>query len=71
MKFTNEASWDRIGRVALGLVMLYLGWSGAVTGAWGAVLSFGGFIPLLTGIAGWCPLYALFGFRTNKVEAAV
>ncbi|MEN6481271.1 MAG: DUF2892 domain-containing protein [Anaerolineaceae bacterium] len=25
-----------------------------------------GFLPLLTGLVGFCPLYALFKFRTNK-----
>lgn len=65
--FVNEAPWDRILRVALGLVMLYLGWSGAVDGALGVVLQWLGFVPLLTGLVGWCPLYRLFGIRTNKV----
>ncbi len=65
MSFANEASWDRIGRVLLGVVLLYLGWADVVTGGWGAVLKVVGFVPLLTGLVGWCPLYALFSFRTN------
>lgn len=64
--FVNEAPWDRIVRVVLGLVMLYLGWSGAVDGVLGVVLQWLGFIPLITGIVGWCPLYSLFRIRTNK-----
>jgi hypothetical protein len=24
-----------------------------------------GVVPLATGLSGWCPLYSLFGFRTN------
>jgi hypothetical protein len=74
MKFTNEASWDRIGRVALGVLLLVLGWTGAVGGGLGTVFKFLGFVPLATGLAGWCPLYAMFGFRTNdgaKEPAAV
>ena len=66
MKFANEASWDRIGRVVLGVVLLVLGWTGAVGGGLGTFFKIVGFIPLATGLAGWCPLYAVFGFRTNK-----
>ena len=66
-RIVNEAPWDRIVRVVLGLVMLYLGWSGAVDGVLGTVLQWLGFVPLITGLVGWCPLYRLFGIRTNKV----
>ncbi len=65
MKFMNEASWDRIGRVVLGIVLLALGWGGVVEGAWGTVFQYLGFVPLATGLLGWCPVYAVFGFRTN------
>ena len=66
MNFMNEAGWDRIGRIALGIVLLYLGWSGTVDGGWGTFLSIIGFVPLVTGLVGWCPLYAIFRFRTNR-----
>jgi hypothetical protein len=62
----NESSVDRIIRVVLGAVMLLLGWGGVVTGTWGWVLKIVGFIPLITGLVGWCGLYALFGFSTRK-----
>jgi hypothetical protein len=65
MSFANEAGWDRIARVALGIVLLYLGWAEVVTGGWGAALKIIGFVPLAIGLVGWCPLYQLFGFRTN------
>ncbi|MBT8202159.1 MAG: DUF2892 domain-containing protein [Acidimicrobiia bacterium] len=65
MSFINEASWDRIGRVVLGIVLLYVGWAEVVTGGWGTALKVVGFVPLLTGLVGWCPLYAVFRFRTN------
>ena len=63
---SNESNWDRILRVVLGVVLLALGWGGVVTGTWGWVLRIVGFIPLLTGLVGWCGLYALFGFSTRK-----
>ena len=65
MSFINEAGWDRIIRIVLGIALLYLGWGGVVAGGLGLFLKVIGFVPLLTGIVGWCPLYALFKFRTN------
>lgn len=62
--FINEAGWDRLARVVLGVVLLYLGWAGVVGGTAGLVLKIFGFVPLVTGIVGWCPLYTLFGFTT-------
>ena len=48
----NEATWDRAIRV--------------VAGTLGTVFKFLGFVPLLTGIIGYCPAYPLLGFRTKK-----
>mgnify|MGYP000704716395 CR=1 FL=1 len=62
----NEAMWDRIVRIVLGVVLLYLGWAGVVTGGWGLFLKIIGFLPLLTGLIGWCPLYTLLKIRTNR-----
>jgi hypothetical protein len=61
----NEAGWDRILRIVLGLAMLVLGWGGFVGGVWGAVLQWLGFVPLLTGLIGWCPLYSVFHIKTK------
>ena len=69
MKYVNEAGWDRIVRVVLGIVLLYLGWTGVVTGDWGTFLKIIGFLPLLTGLVGFCPLYAVLKIRTNKTAA--
>lgn len=66
MKFVNEAGWDRILRVVVGIVLLYLGFGGVVTGGLGTALKVIGFLPLLTGLIGWCPAYSLFKFRTLK-----
>lgn len=68
MSFINEAGWDRIARVLLGVVLLALGWGGVVDGALGTVLKIVGFIPLVTGLVGWCPLYAIFRFRTSDTN---
>lgn len=65
MSYVNEAAWDRVARVAVGVVLLYLGWSGTVDGNWGTFLKVFGFFPLATGLSGWCFMYTLFGYSTN------
>ena len=62
----NEANWDRIARVVLGIVLLVLGLGGTVGGVLGIVLDILGVILLVTGLVGFCPLYALFKFSTKK-----
>jgi hypothetical protein len=69
-KLINEAGWERAVRVVLGVVLLVVGF-GAMSGAAGTVVGVVGLIPLLTGLVGWCPLYSLFGFRTNEVDPGV
>lgn len=57
----NVGKADRVIRVILGLALLSIlvlvdgpaRWTGLV-----------GLVPLLTGLFGYCPLYALFGFDT-------
>ncbi len=66
MKYLNEAGWDRIVRIVLGVALLTLGWAGVVTGGWGTFLKYLGFVPLLTGLIGFCPIYAILKFRTIK-----
>jgi hypothetical protein len=63
--FMNEGTVDRALRVLLGFVLLYAGWSGAVGGTLGWIFKIGGFLPLVTGIAGWCALYQVLGFSTR------
>lgn len=70
-EFANEAGWDRIGRVVLGAVLLFLGWGEVVSGGLGTFLKFFGFVPLITGAAGWCPIYAALRFRTNRHTVGV
>jgi Inner membrane protein YgaP-like, transmembrane domain len=70
MSFMNLAGWDRILRLVLGGLMLYAGWSGLVGGVWGVALEIFGWVPVATGIAGWCPAYAILGVSTRKRGAA-
>lgn len=55
----NVGGIDRILRIALGVVLIALAVIGSI-GAWGFI----GVVPLLTGVLGWCPPYALFGWST-------
>lgn len=55
----NEGTLDRVLRVALGVGLISIAFVGPAT-----PLGLLGIIPLATGLAGSCPLYALFGFST-------
>lgn len=61
----NEAMWDRVVRVVLGLAVLSLIFWGPKS-LWGLV----GLVPLLTGVAGSCPLYTLTGQATCATAEA-
>jgi hypothetical protein len=66
----NESTTDRVVRVVLGLVLLVLGWGGFVTGTVGTVFKWLGFLPLLTGLTGFCLLYAMIGYNGCKRREA-
>ncbi len=66
MSYVNEANLDRAIRILLGIVLLVLGWAGVVTGGAGLFFKVIGFVPLITGLVGWCPLYAVFRFSNRK-----
>ena len=59
----NEGTLDRVLRVVVGLAIISLVFVGPQT-PWAWL----GLVPLLTGIAGFCPAYALFGIRTCKAR---
>jgi hypothetical protein len=63
---TNESAADRIIRVVLGLVLGSLVAFKVVTGAAAIVVGIGAGIVLLTGVVGFCAIYALFGLSTHK-----
>ncbi|WP_109261890.1 YgaP family membrane protein [Hyphobacterium indicum] len=59
----NEGLIDRALRIIAGVVLISLVFVGPAT-PWGWI----GLVPLLTGILGFCPAYALFGLRTCPVS---
>lgn len=58
----NVGTVDRAFRIALGIGLLSLAFTGPQT-PWGYL----GFIPLLTAAIGSCPLYTVLGFSTCKM----
>ena len=59
----NEATWDRALRVVAGLLLIALAATGKI-GVWGYI----GVVPLLTGIAGHCPVYSVLGIDTCSLR---
>ena len=62
---TNEGGTDRIIRIVVGLGALCLTQVGPAT-AWGYI----GLMPLLTGLAGICPLYSILGISNCPLKTA-
>lgn len=60
----NESPLDRAVRVVAGIALLALVFVGPQT-PWGLV----GLVPLVTGLAGTCPLYRVFGISTCPVKS--
>jgi hypothetical protein len=56
---TNIGNIERIVRIVVGLILIALVFVGPHT-PWGWI----GVVPLLTGLIGWCPPYALLGINT-------
>jgi len=63
----NEASWDRIARVIVGIALIVGGFA-AVGGAVGYILGAVGLVLVVTALIGWCPIYAIFGTGTCKLD---
>ena len=56
----NVGDVDRVIRIVVGLTLILLIRFGPQT-SWGYL----GFVPLLTGAFGWCPVYALLRIATT------
>lgn len=60
----NLGTGDRILRAMVSLVFIAYAVSFGFPDTGWNTLGWLGFVPLLTAIAGYCPLYTLFGFST-------
>lgn len=59
----NIGRVDRVIRIILGLALLSLTFIGPKT-MWGLI----GFLPLITAIVNFCPVYAILGMNTCSLE---
>jgi uncharacterized membrane protein YfcA len=59
----NVGGIDRTLRIIVGLGLIAAAVTGTI-GAWGYI----GVVPLLTGLIGWCPPYAILGFNTCSMK---
>ena len=62
----NETHIDSVIRIFASVLLLYVGFSGELAGALAIMAVVLGVILLLTGVVGFCPLYALFRFNRRK-----
>jgi hypothetical protein len=61
----NMANFDRILRSLIGIVLLFLSVKGLIFGPTTLVISM---VLLLTSLFGFCPMYALFGISSRKIN---
>jgi len=62
----NLGSTDRFIRILIAVVVAALYVSEVVVGQWGTIILVIAGILVLTAVAGFCPLYSVFGFKTCK-----
>ncbi len=57
----NQSEFERTMRAVVGIALIIAAAVGFI-GWWGYI----GFIPLVTGLWGFCPLYRLFGLSSRR-----
>lgn len=63
----NVGGSERTVRIIVGLALVGVEISGASPiSPWGWI----GVVPLITGLIGWCPPYAIFGINTCKTKTS-
>ena len=58
----NVGKYERVIRIVVGIAII--GWGVYAKNWWGII----GAVPLLTGLIGWCPPYAMFGINTCSTK---
>lgn len=64
----NVGTIDRILRIVVGAVLIAYALEFIAPGTGYNVWGWIGVVPLLTGLVGYCPPYALLGIKTCKTE---
>lgn len=70
----NEGRLDRLIRIVVGLALGFMSWNlwpadaayWSVAGAVSLLSLVIGIVAFVTGVVGYCPLYQVFGIRTNS-----
>ena len=63
----NLSRTDRALRLALGIACIAAALADGVGGHAALALFLFAWVPIVTGLAGWCPLYVLFGVSTRRL----
>lgn len=66
----NTNGMDRIIRVVLGVVLVALAWFylAGLGVLWATIIGIVGVVLLITAAMSWCPIYAIFGISTRRIE---
>ncbi|HNP21412.1 MAG TPA: DUF2892 domain-containing protein [Panacibacter sp.] len=64
----NIGSADKVIRIILAVTLAVLYFTGTVTGTTGIVLLAAGGILLATALINFCPIWAIFGINTCKIN---
>ncbi len=64
----NMSSIDKLVRLALAIVLIILFYKEVLTGTLGIIALVLALVFTVTSLISFCPLYAIFGIRTNKKE---
>ncbi|MEZ4803935.1 MAG: DUF2892 domain-containing protein [Bacteroidia bacterium] len=64
----NMGSTDKVIRLLIAIVVAILYFSNVISGVLGIVLLILSIVFVLTSLIGFCPLYTIFGFKTNSKD---
>lgn len=63
---TNMGTTDKFIRVLIGVLIAVLYYMEIISGMTAIIVLALGIVFLITSLIGFCPLYTIFGIRTNK-----
>ncbi len=66
----NVGTTDRVIRIVLGIILIALGLSHAVTGALAIAAYVVGAVALVTGVFRYCPAWSVFGINTCPLKTS-
>lgn len=64
----NVGQMDRIGRVVVAVIALFVAWQAGFSGALGVIALVVAVAMGVTAAVGTCPIYRIFGINTCKIS---